>query len=249
MCLLAVACGVSERFPLAIAANRDERHERPALAIHWWHDRPQIFGGRDLAASGSWLAVDRHGRVAAVTNVRDGAPAAGHPARRSRGKLVADFLAGDRSAEAFAAALHQQGDDYGPFNLLLFDGEALVVTSNRRPRAVLERGVHALTNAPLDEEWPKAALARQGLAGALALAEPTDALLELLATRGASPAPDPRSSLFIAGDTFGTRSSAVILLDAAGRLTFAERRYGRDGVPEGDSRHEFSVRPTPPRMA
>ncbi len=239
MCVLAIALGMSERFPLAVAANRDERHARPTLAIHWWHDRPTIFGGRDLAASGGWLAVDRRGRLAAVTNVRD--PAAG-PAPLSRGRLVADFLDGEQSAEAFADAIEPHGGDYGPFYLLLYDGQTLLFTSNRAPRARLGPGVHAIGNAPPGTEWPKLPAIRDGLAAALRLEEPTPALLDLLARRGNGPAPEPESDIFVVGDVYGTRSSAVILVGADGVLSFTERRFGPGGVPEGDSRHAFALR-------
>ena len=81
MCLIVVALGQSARYPFVVAANRDERHSRPTQAAAWWPDPPNVLGGRDLQAGGSWLAVDRRGRMAAVTNVRDPPP---EPAARSR---------------------------------------------------------------------------------------------------------------------------------------------------------------------
>ncbi|HEX6999422.1 MAG TPA: NRDE family protein [Gammaproteobacteria bacterium] len=234
MCLLAIAHRVSDRYPLVVAANRDERHDRPSLAIYWWHDH-EIFGGRDLVGSGSWLAVDRRGRLAAVTNVREpGAP----PAPRSRGKLVADYLVGAEGAAGFAEALAPSGGQYGPFNLVLFDLRDLVYTSNLAPTEILPPGIHAVSNATLRSDWPKLATAREGLRAALERDDPTDALFELLATR------DPNgheSSVFVEGPEYGTRSSAVILLDAGGRLSFTERRFGPNGVPNGESYHSFEI--------
>ncbi|HEY8520380.1 MAG TPA: NRDE family protein [Gammaproteobacteria bacterium] len=234
MCLLAIAHRVSDRYPLVVAANRDERHDRPSLAIYWWHDHA-IFGGRDLVASGSWLAVDRRGRLAAVTNVREDG---GWPGARSRGRLVADYLAGAENALGFAEALAPSLDQYGPFNLVLFDGRDLVYTSNRAPTEILPAGIHALSNATLRSDWPKLGTAREGLRRALERDDPTEALFELLAIR------DPNgheSSVFVEGGEYGTRSSAVILLDADGRLSFTERRFGPNGVPTGESHHSFEI--------
>src|SRR5215470_6174585 len=111
MCLVVAALGVSTRYELLFAANRDERHARPSEAAHWWPDLP-VFGGRDLVARGTWLAVDRSGRLAAVTNFRDVSAAA---APLSRGALVADYLRGAEGLGEFAAALEERRNDYGPF--------------------------------------------------------------------------------------------------------------------------------------
>src|SRR6476646_9013547 len=101
MCLVVAALGASARHELLFAANRDERHARPSEAAHWWPDAPDVLGGRDLLAHGTWLAVDRSGRLAAVTNFRDGSAAA----PLSRGALVADYLRGAQPLDEFAAAL------------------------------------------------------------------------------------------------------------------------------------------------
>src|SRR5215831_1701225 len=104
MCLVVAALGVSPRYELLFAANRDERHARPSEPAHWWRDAPDVFGGRDLVAHGTWLAVDRSGRLAAVTNFRD---ASAVPAPLSRGALVAEYLLGVREPAEFAAALDE----------------------------------------------------------------------------------------------------------------------------------------------
>jgi uncharacterized protein with NRDE domain len=58
MCLIALAIDQSRRFPLVVAANRDEFFARPATRLGWWeHDAggPAILAGRDLTAGGTWL--------------------------------------------------------------------------------------------------------------------------------------------------------------------------------------------------
>ena len=83
MCLLALAWKTDPRWPLVLAANRDEAHGRPSLAAHRWPDAPEVLGGQDEESGGTWLGVSETGRLAAITNVRE--PLANRPARRSRG--------------------------------------------------------------------------------------------------------------------------------------------------------------------
>ncbi|MDH3861899.1 MAG: NRDE family protein, partial [Gammaproteobacteria bacterium] len=71
MCLIALSVGQHPDYPLILAANRDEFHARPTKEAHWWPDKPDVVGGRDLQAGGTWLAVHRNGRFATVTNYRD----------------------------------------------------------------------------------------------------------------------------------------------------------------------------------
>src|SRR5437868_3655654 len=98
MCLIAFAHDWGD-FALVCAANRDEFHARPTTAAHAWDDAPGVFGGRDGVRSGTWLAIARSGRFAAVTNVRRWPPGEGP---RSRGVLCADFVRGGDEASAYA---------------------------------------------------------------------------------------------------------------------------------------------------
>ncbi|MCB1747485.1 MAG: NRDE family protein [Gammaproteobacteria bacterium] len=166
MCLLLVAHDCCPGYRLLVAANRDEFHDRPTAAAEWWADRPDILGGRDLEAGGTWLALDRHGRFATITNVRAGRIA---PGQRSRGLIVNDFLAGDDGADAFTATLARDGAAYAGFNVLAYDGDSLSWYSNAAgaPRT-LERGIYTLSNAQLDTAWPKTERLRAGFGRMLA---------------------------------------------------------------------------------
>jgi uncharacterized protein with NRDE domain len=223
MCLVVVALGVATRYELLFAANRDERHARPSESAHWWSDAPDVLGGRDLLAGGTWLAVDRSGRLAAVTNFR----ATSAVAPLSRGALVADYLRGTQPLERFAAALDARRDDYGPFSLLLREHGALRIVSNRAPPAELGSGVHAISNAAYGVEWPKVRSARAGMRGVLETPDPIDALFALLAERSDGATPEERytTSHFVGGPVYGTRSSTVIAIGRDGQLTFAERSF------------------------
>ena len=89
MCLLVLAWQAHRRYRLVVAANRDEYHRRPAAALARW-SAPEILGGRDLEALGTWLALDRARRFGVVTNFRELQPP--RPASPSRGALIPRYL-------------------------------------------------------------------------------------------------------------------------------------------------------------
>jgi uncharacterized protein with NRDE domain len=240
MCLVIAAVEASAHYELLFAANRDERHARPSAAAHWWRDQPSIFGGRDLVARGSWLAVDRGGRLAAVTNFRESDTSA---APRSRGALVVDYLRDGGAIDDFAHALQARQDDYGPFSLLLRERGELRCVSNRAPAARLQRGVHALSNAAYGVEWPKVRSARAGMQELLESRAAVEGLFALLAERVSVRSAEERymTSHFIEGEVYGTRSSTVVLVDRTGTLTVAERSFDSAARITHEVRESFEL--------
>lgn len=259
MCLLLLAFHAVPDRPWLLLGNRDELHARATAAAAAWPDDPGIIGGRDLEAGGSWLAVHRNGRFAAVTNVRSGRPQRG---ARSRGELVSAFVRGRASSQDYAAEVAQRRGEYGPFNLIVGDRTAACGASSLRDPWPMSPGVHVLSNGSPDDLWPKARHLQRGFHAALAAhaaagrddhARDDDAvvdarLLDLLAD---TTQPDdgelPQTGvglelerllapIFIRGTQYGTRSSTVAYARADGSLTVVERRFGPDGVPAGESR-------------
>ncbi len=246
MCLAAFSLRASAEYPLVFAANRDELHERPTAPADWWDDHGTILGGRDLKASGSWLAVDRRGRLAAVTNFRESHDAV-YPL--SRGQLVQDYLTGSASADDYLAGLTAHEADYGPYNLVIFDGDRLHYASNRAPAQELGSGVYALSNTRFGTAWPKVRHAQARLSACLDDGDPDVCLFDLLTDdtlHGDLPATTDqttrlKSTVFIKDDRYGTRASTVILLSQQGELRFTERRFGANGVPLGESSERFKI--------
>jgi uncharacterized protein with NRDE domain len=256
MCLIAFAWDAHPDYLLALAANRDEFHARPAAPLGEWHGLPGVFGGRDLREGGGWLALHRGGRLAAVTNVRE--PPVG-TAPRSRGALVRDFLAGRDSAMDYAARVGDAGDAYGPHNSLLWDGRELVHASNRfEPRRRrIPPGVHGISNGPFDAPWPKtlrlgAVLERWLRAQHGGEPDPAPLLAALADEHGAADAELPDTGVglelermlappFIRGDAYGTRASSVVLIRRDGRALLFERSFGPDKKPAGDARQELQL--------
>lgn len=242
MCLAAVAHRAHPQYRLIVLANRDEYHARAALSAHLWSDRPDILGGRDERAGGTWLAVDRHRRIGLVTNYREPArPAADAP---TRGRLVPSFLAGSQPPDRFVAALAADAATYAGFNLLLADRDALWYASNRHPQFAhgLPQGVHALSNHLLDTPWPKLRRLRERLSDWLESAQTTFDPLWAALTDDERAAPDTLpatgvspewehllSSAFIRDADYGTRCSTLVLVGYDDSLEIEERSYATDG--------------------
>lgn len=239
MCVVAIAHLASDRYPLIVAANRDERHARSSAPAGWWDDSSGILGGRDLVAGGTWLGIGANGRFAAVTNIFEGSA---RPAERSRGALVGEFLGTDVSAWRYARDVSDDGVRYGPFNLLLLAGGRLSFASNRKPACELEEGVHVFGNNRPGTDWPKLRMLSTRLEQALAETDPSDGLLDCLSgtdARGTlETAPE---SLFIVGPDFGTRCSTVLTVDTQGNAEFVERSFLPDGTVSGTVRFAFEL--------
>lgn len=229
MCLIVVAHEVASKIPLVIAANRDEDYDRPSRAAHLWDDNPDILGGRDALHGGSWLAIRRDGRWAAVTNLRGTTRT---PDRRSRGHLVRDFLSTTQDAAAYARDVATRNDQYAAFHLLLGGaGESLVQLSEN----VMEYppGIVGLSNSPVSERWPKVDAACDAMAAALKQSHPEPIAESLLRFLGTPPvAYQPEREPFVAGEKYGTRSSTVIVATAE-QILFIEQNYARGGSPDG----------------
>lgn len=248
MCLVALAWKVHPRWRLLLAGNRDEFHARPTAALAHWEASPHVLAGRDLQSGGTWAGADAGGRVAVVTNVRD--PAIRIPGAPSRGQLAAGFLQSPDGATHRATGVLVAAEAFAPFNLLLADAADCEYVSNYpTPRRItLAPGLHGLSNGDLDEAWPKTMALKERLAAWVsAERDEVDTLWSALADE--TPAPDDRlpdtgvgidverrlSPAFIRGERYGTRASTLIAIDHAGHGWISERRFGPDGVFEGET--------------
>ncbi|MEX0975603.1 MAG: NRDE family protein [Woeseia sp.] len=250
MCLIALAWHVHPAYPLIVAANRDEFHQRSADPLHWWPDHPNIAGGRDRLAGGTWLGVSRNGRFATVTNYRENLRI--QAGDRTRGGLVTDFLNASAAPLAHLSAI--EGDCFAGFNLLTARPDALAYASNRgdAPR-LLQPGIYGLSNASLDAPWWKVERSKKRLRSLLddnAVTVP--ALFELLADREPAKAPDVAdgvppdtaravSAPFIVTADYGTRCSTVMMQGASGNIALHERRFAADGRTTGESALDFKA--------
>ena len=255
MCLLVLAWQAHPHYRLILAANRDEFHARAAAPLAKWQDE-QILAGRDLAAGGTWLGIDRQRRVGVVTNFRElpASPSAGP----SRGRLILDYFREDHSAGDFLAKLKPTASDYAGFNILLSDASELCYASNRASGFArrLEPGIYGLSNRLLDTPWPKLTRVRASFEATLAQAAEPDAreLLAMLDDRTPSAASDDAypanlapewrralSAPFVLHPVYGTRCSTVVLLRSSGAVQMVERRFDAAGDCSGETKLELDA--------
>lgn len=253
MCLVLLAIGQSPDYPLIIAGNRDEFHARPTQEAHWWPDKPDVVGGRDLQAGGTWLALHRNGRFATVTNYRDAEPVSAK--YRSRGHLVTGFLESDLSPLEYLKVI--DGPAYAGFNLIVGAGVEVAYLSNRGAGLrILPAGLYGLSNSLLDGPWDKVERSKRGLATLVdrnAINETT--LLRLLDDRAKGPVEEVEANdlgfatahaitaPFIVMPEYGTRCSTIVILDSSGYWRMTERRFNAQGKSTGNSRFKFRSRP------
>lgn len=251
MCLVVLAIGQSARYPLVLAANRDEFHARPTRKADWWADQPEVVGGRDLQAGGTWLALHRRGRFATVTNYRDAEPVSAK--FRSRGELVTKYLQSDVPPLDYLDSI--DGALYAGFNLIVGDASDVAYRSNRGAETrELPAGLYGLSNELLDGPWHKVKRSKQGLKSLLDNDTVNETLLlRLLDDRALGPIEEVDSKKlgfakahaitapFIVMPDYGTRCSTVVIADSSGKWQMTERRFDAQGVSAGESRFTFTA--------
>ena len=236
MCLILFSYRPDSNRPLVVAANRDEIHERASQAAMFWGDAPTILAGRDLVAGGTWLGCNREGRFAALTNFSgEGDPVT----PKSRGALVHDFLSSELTAMDYINKII--GAEYAGYNLLLWDRQSLVYTSNKAPTQVLNAGEYGLSNAELGAPWPKCINGKNNLAGIISKNFDENDLIDLLSDefiaedqslpRRGKPLEMERkiAPCFIKDPVYGTRASTVLILEDKS-LKFTEQSYLPNGI-------------------
>lgn len=253
MCLIFLSLNNHPTYKLIVAANRDEFYQRKTAAADYWSDHPTILGGRDLEASGTWMAMNKNGRVAMVTNYRDlknlkqKAP--------SRGALVADFLLADQSPQDYLQAIEPNAPDYNGFNLLVGSINELYYLSNyKKGIEKLSNGIHGLSNALLDTPWPKVAKGKEYFAKLISHKQlHPDMLFDMLYNEDRAAdnvLPDTGvgierermlSSMFIKSPGYGTRCSTVMLVSHDNQIQYQERVYDLQTFEFTTRANELSV--------
>lgn len=245
MCLITFRIAAHPTYKLVLAANRDEAYNRPTADAHFWPTYPSLLAGQDLEANGTWMGMTKSGKIAAITNCHDQAgnvdeqTYTADSAKKSRGKIVTDYLTSDWTPEAYLEHLVAEKHAYQPFNILLGDINQLYHFNSREAAfSLLTKGTHSVSNATLNTPWPKVRKTKQTLD---ALLTEESLFLEDLfqMMHDATPAKDeelPSSPLplelkrqvsanFIQTKDFGTRSTTVLLVDHQNNVTFVERIY------------------------
>jgi len=241
MCLLVFSYKCHPIYKLILAANRDEFYNRPTLQAQFWGENNFIFSGRDVEVGGTWLGVNKNGRVAALTNYRDirnikiEAP--------SRGRLVTDFLSGKTSADVYSKMLTESGNKYNGFNLIFGDLNSVFYFNTVSAKVEeLNPGIYSLSNHLLNSLWPKSqkinslfnnVISRKNFTAAGLFEILTDTEIfddNLLPDTGLTKELERAvSPIFVVTPAYGTRCSAVVLIDKENNLFFEEHTYDDSG--------------------
>ena len=233
MCLLIFAWKTAEQnYPLIVAANRDERYDRPSVPFTVLQaEGPRLLGGRDEEAGGSWLVVNEYGVVAGLTNAHSANGP--NPIKLSRGSLpilLAQSKTAREGADEFIRTV--DADRYNPACLFVGDRDSLfyldLSSAHSLTALELEPGVHILENIPLDVESSKVkfveALIEERTVNGTSLWDVAPGILASHATVSPRPnePPGPRGALRTSAtltpcvhtERYGTRSASIIRVNA-----------------------------------
>jgi hypothetical protein len=212
MCTMAILYRVARGTPILVAANREERFDRPTQYPKIQSGSPRVVCGIDRRAGGTWLGVNQFGLFCAVTNRRK----ANVPAEpRSRGLLCRELLEVRTAREAAAHAAKALATGvYAGANYVCADGRyAAVVHGGDKVEVVeLTPGLHVVTGGNVDDprderhEFVRRMLTLQTLDSAVTFLA--------VASRAFSRKPDRegRRGVVLLGGEVGTVSSTLLSL-------------------------------------
>jgi transport and Golgi organization protein 2 len=234
VCTVMLRLDPSGPWPLLLAAVRDEFMQRPwdPPDAHW-PDLPNVIGGRDRVAGGTWMAVDtERPAVAALLNgVRLDDLESGQ-VRPTRGRLVLDAL----SDVDLPADLSR----YDGFHLLRADAAEAVMWSwdgVRLTSQSFDAGDHIIVNLGADRDEDPLVPYFRPLLHAVAAPALVDGgteaawggWVDLLRGDGLA-ADDPRGLIIEhehGGGRYGSTSASLVGLGRDGRV-----RYDFTGTPQ-----------------
>lgn len=239
MCLVALSIDHHPDYSLIVATNRDEFYARKARPASFWMEdgKTDILAGKDLEAGGTWMGATPSARWALVTNYRDPSIQKENPP--SRGELVPAYLSSDTDPKEFLMTLKRSSDRYNGFNLLAGIKDKVYYLSNIEQNIQqLPKGVHTLSNATLNVEWPKTSKIKTAFESVLRsktidteqlfeiLTDSTQADEEILPKTGIPLDWEKAiSPIFISTPKYGTRCSTILLIHRNGTINFMERTY------------------------
>ncbi len=246
MCIVFLAIEQHPDYPLIIAANRDEYHERPSRSMQYWGKNPQILAGQDLREGGTWLGLTRTGYFSTVTNYPDVTDT--HQQYHSRGELVRQFLINEPTYPESKRYLTKDGNAYRPFNLIFGHYSDLYTYSNREQEFTsLAKGYHSISNGPMNQAWPKVSYGVKKLTDLIDRGNKINSqiLTEFMQDQSLptesfakSGTVSSFSSIFIRGDLYGTRTTTCLLFNGKD-VQITESNYKPSG--EIAEQHEFML--------
>ncbi|XP_021189495.3 transport and Golgi organization protein 2 isoform X1 [Helicoverpa armigera] len=117
MCILFMYNGTNDPksdYSLVLVSNRDEYYDRHTQNMAPWNEDPNVLGGRDLEVNegGTWLAVaPRRKKLGVLLNIAGN----NKPDAKSRGKIVADYVKGDRPIKTYIEQIKNYTENCNEF--------------------------------------------------------------------------------------------------------------------------------------
>ena len=200
--------------------------------MDFWEEELDLIGGWDLRAGGMWLAMNKSGNFAVVTNVRASAVQLN---AKSRGHLPVDFLKSPQTNQAFMRGLQAQKINHNGFNFLTRKGNAFLHFNNQL--GIINKvpaGMHGLCNSSLNTSWPKLDQLKPRVKASIDKNIDNLTLLDLmmdkqmaedkfLSETGITQEMEHAlPSIFINLPTYGTRSTTLITIDNEGVVELTE---------------------------
>ncbi|XP_038213220.1 transport and Golgi organization protein 2 [Zerene cesonia] len=123
MCILFIYNAFDDHesdYSLIIASNRDEYYDRATKNMCSWEEHPHVYGGRDMEAScqGTWLAYSTlQNKVGVLLNL----PGVKKVNAKSRGKIVADYVANNLTTNSYIQTIQNYVQDCNEFILVAIE--------------------------------------------------------------------------------------------------------------------------------
>ncbi len=253
MCLILLAKDYHPDYKLILAANRDEFYQRKTAGAKFWEEHPEVLAGKDLEAGGTWLGINKTGKIGMLTNYRDlrnlkdNAP--------SRGKLVMDYLTNGHKPGEYINEIKPIANKFNGFNLLIGYPEQLLYFSNYGNGVEkVPKGIVGISNHLLESPWPKVQKGKEKLKS-LIDAEKLNAESFFHMLQDDTHAPDEQlpdtgldlereravSSMFIKYPGYGSRCSTVIMINSYNEVYFAERVYNTENFSFDTNVYKFQI--------
>ncbi len=230
MCICVIALKRHPSYPFILVHNRDEERSRSSRAMQYWPDEG-VIAGKDDKAGGTWLAANLAGEFSLVTNHRDKNALVSQ--KKSRGHLPLRSL---KDKDSLRGYLETKGESYNPFHLLWGDQHRVHYYSNTTQEfCSFDEGIVALSNTSLNQEWFKTERAKLQIEKLIkddefsvfdlieVFKDETKAPQEKLPQTGVSHEVELfLSSIFLDSETYGTRTTTVILIDNDNQMRLIE---------------------------
>lgn len=237
MCILAIQYRLVPESPILVAANREERFDRPSSLPAIQSGKPRVLMGGDLEAGGTWLGVNQHGLFVAVSN----RPKILVPvAPRSRGVLCRDLLRAGSAGRAVDMAMEElMTGKYDGVNYVIADNESgWAVHGGDECEAVpLEDGLNVIANGDLNDPRDE----RVKMAFRLLTLQTLDSPVKFLAVASKVfsrvPSTPGRPSMVVRGQDRGTVSSTLLSLGLKPREAIFQYAAG---APDRTKYEDFS---------